>query len=261
MKKYLALIRAEWLDALHSRGEIVVWFILDLIPVFIMGSLWIASQNKILAIDTRSLVTYYILVLVITRLTEFYFDESIQLQIKDGTFSKYLLKPIRFPFALIPQNIGGKIFNTTFILLPALTAIIFLFKDYFIVSSPQIIALFILSLFISYSIQYSISVLVAATGFFLEESTAFVHLKWMLGIVAGGYALPLTLYPDWAQKIINLLPFKFIYYVPAAIYTNQLSFSQIPRSLAIAVIWSIFLLIISKLIWNQGLKKYSSVGG
>jgi len=40
-----------------------------------------------------------------------------------------LVKPIKFPLANIPENLGGKAFNTLFLLIPVLAIVISIFKN------------------------------------------------------------------------------------------------------------------------------------
>ncbi len=97
MKKYLAIAKAEWLDALQNRGEMFIWLLLETLPIFIMGSLWSSNKSAIPNFSTGQLVTYYIAILITSRLTAHYFDENLQKEIREGTLSRFLVKPIKFP--------------------------------------------------------------------------------------------------------------------------------------------------------------------
>jgi ABC-2 type transport system permease protein len=98
-------------------------------------------------------------------------------------------------------------------------------------------------------------------AFYFEQSQAFLHIKWMLDATLGGYMIPLVLYPDFLEKIISFLPFKFIYFIPASIYLNTLSRSQVIFDLTLGYSWVIILYLISHNFWKRGIAKYSSVGG
>jgi len=262
MRKYIAIAQAEWLDALQNREEIIIWILIESIPVFIMGSLWLASQSQLINLNLRptQLITYYVAVLLVSRLTSFYFEENLQNQIKDGTFSKYLVKPISLPFALIPQNLGSKMFHTIFLLLPILVLILFGFKGQIISPTPLNLLFFGLSLILAYFIQFGLAVLVTSAAFWWEQAFSMVHAKWILDVVAGGYALPLFLYPQWLKVLVGFLPFQYIYFIPASIFTGQYQPPEVIPLLSVSLMWVFILFIICKLIWNLGLKRYSSVG-
>lgn len=263
MKKYFAIARAEWLDALQYRGEIMLWVIIESIPVFIMAFLWIASQSQLvnLGISVRTLVTYYVVVLVISRLTAFYFDNGLQKQIRDGRFSAYLVKPLRLPLAYIPQNLGGKSFTVFFLLLPLVIIIAVIFKNQLLIPSGWRLLLFFISLIPAYFIQFSLTVLVSSVAFFWEQSYAVMHLRWVLENVVGGYLIPLYLYPNWLVLATGFLPFKYVYFVPASIYSGTMPADSAYFQIALSMIWAVVLFFFSRLVWKKGVNSYSSVGG
>jgi len=261
MKKYLTIAKAEWLDAIQSYQEVVLWLIIEIIPIFVMGSLWLSSSGVFPPQKISFLVTYYILVFVISRLTGFYFEQNMQDEIREGTFSRYLTKPISVQKYLIWDNLGGKTFNTLFLLFPVLIFFIFLFHNYIIYPGFLNLLLFLLSLVIVFFIQFFLALLVASCSFFIEQAFAVNHLHWMLDSVAGGYMLPLAFYPAFLRNIFRLMPFAYVYSAPVTIFTGQLALSAALWQIFFSVLWAIALYFISSLVWKIGVKKYSAVGG
>lgn len=168
MKKYLTIAKAEWLDALQNPGEVFIYIVLESIPVFIMGSLWIANKNNLSNLDVSpsQLVTYYFIVLMTSRVIDFYFDETAQVEIRDGTFSKHLLKPFSFPLYLISSNLGGKMFHFFSLYIPVLFLLAFTFKSQIILPSSYNTLFFVISLILAYFINFAISALTATAAFF-----------------------------------------------------------------------------------------------
>ena len=249
------------MDAFQSYQEVILWIVIESIPILVMGSLWLSSANMLSVQKVSFLVTYYVLIFVINRLTSFYFEQNLQDEIRQGTFSRYLTKPISIQRYLISDNIGGKTFNSLFLLLPILVLFTLIFKKYFIIPRLLNLMLFLLSLVTVYFIQFSISLLVASCSFFMEQAFAINHLHWMLDAVAGGYMLPLAFYPVVIRKIFNVLPFAFVYSSPIIIFTGQLSLSASLIQIMFSVIWAVVLYFFSSFIWRIGVKKYSAVGG
>lgn len=261
MKKYLAIARAEWLDAIQNYQEVILWIVIQSIPILVMGSLWLSSGNSLSSLNISFLVTYYILVFFIDRLTSFYFEQGIQDEIRQGTFSRYLIKPISVQKYLIWDNLGGKTFNTLFLLTPVLVLFTIFFHKFLIIPRLVNLLLFCLSLVVVYFIQFSLSLLVASCSFFIEQAFAVNHLHWILDAVAGGYMLPLAFYPHVLRTIFSFLPFAYVYSSPILIFTGQLTFTASLFQIFLSVIWVIVLYFISKIVWNAGIKKYSAVGG
>lgn len=262
MRKYIALARAEALDVLQEKGEMFIWFLLDLIPLLVMGSLWITNGSELLGESgTKMLVTYYFVVLVTSRLTDIWFDGYIQENIRNGQFSKWLLKPLSIPFMYIPDNIGSKIVSISITLLPTMAFLVIFLGKYLIVPNFQILFFFGLALVNAYLLKFVLGVFVAATAFFWDQSRAALHAKWVAETVFGGYVLPLSFYPIWLQWLPNTLPFKNIYYIPASIYTGALNTNQATIAVLQGSAWAMILLVVSLWFWRKGIKRFSAVGG
>jgi|SRR3989344_1433608 len=261
MRQAITIAKAQWLDALQNYQEVILWIVIEAIPILVMASLWTSSGQEFPQSQISYLVTYYLLVFTITRLTSFYFEKNIQDEIRQGTFSRYLLKPLTVQKYLFWQNLGGKAFNILFLLFPILLLVSSLFSEYILFPQPVNFFLFLISLIIAYFIQFSLSLLVACSSFFIEQAFAVNHLHWMLDVVVGGYMLPLTFYPQLLQKLFHFLPFPYLYYLPASIFTGRLPLSSVLSQIFISVIWAISLYFLSLFVWRVGIKKYSSVGG
>lgn len=261
MRKYLALARAALLDAIQEKAEIMIWVVLDAIPIFVMGSLWLANREHLVSMSLSQIVTYYIMVLVISRMIEFYFDEDMSDMVQSGEFSKYLLKPIHFPFAFIPLTFGRKLISGIVMAIPMLLIVGTVFRHYLTFPNRLMFGFFLLSLLITIGVRYSVSVLAGAGAFFWERSEALTHARWMLEMTIGGYLLPLTFYPSWFRIIPEILPFKYIYYVPVSIFTGTFDVSTTLSALAIGTLWLLVIIPASHWVWKKGISRYSSVGG
>jgi ABC-2 type transport system permease protein len=261
MRKNITIAKAEWLDAIQSYQEVILWIIIQSVPILIMGVLWSSSRSFFSTTQISYLVSYYVLIFVIDRLTSFYFEQKMQDEIREGTFSRYLLKPISVQKYLLWDNIGGKGFNTLFLLLPILGIISIIFSGNLIFPGLTNFGLFLASLTSAFFIQFSLALLVTSGAFFIEQAFAINHLHWMLDAVAGGYMLPLTFYPQILQNLFSFLPFSFVYYIPVSIYTGQFSTPQALQKIGFSVAWAVFLYFLSVIVWRIGIKKYSSVGG
>ncbi len=260
MHKYFAIARAEWLDALQNYQEVILWIIIQSIPILGMSYVWSSSGQNLTPGRISWLITYYLVIFVVDRLTSFYFERNMQDEIRQGTFSRYLLKPIPIRKFLIVDNLGGKAFNTLFLLMPIMAFISTLFSGQILLPSPVNFFLFIISLICAFFIQFYIATLVTSVSFFLEQAYAFNHLHWMLDAVIGGYMLPLTFYPDLLQRLFALFPFPYVYYFPVAIFTGQFIPYIAIQKICFALFWVFALYLISTRVWNIGLKRYSSVG-
>jgi len=98
-------------------------------------------------------------------------------------------------------------------------------------------------------------------AFWLEEAHAVMWSFAVLLNVATGMFIPLDFFPKWSIPILEALPFSSWGYIPAKIYLGLYEVDKLIWLLAVHVIWIGVLILLHKLIWCGGIKKYSSVGG
>ena len=76
-----------------------------------------------------------------------------------------------------------------------------------------------------------------------------------------GMLIPIAFFPEWAQAIINLLPFSSSIYTPTMIYLGKITGADIIIALGLQIFWVIVLMIISKIMWKALIKNLTILGG
>ena len=84
-------------------------------------------------------------------------------------------------------------------------------------------------------------------------------LRFISGLL-GGALLPLVLFPEWAQKILYILPFPYLISFSSEIFMNKVTYTQTYTAVFIVFAWGIFFNIIFAVFWKKGLRQYSGVG-
>ena len=72
---------------------------------------------------------------------------------------------------------------------------------------------------------------------------------------------PLTLLPDNIELFVNFLPFKYLAYFPAAIFLGKIPEEDLPIEMAIEAAWLAFFIIVCRVAYSRGVKRYSGFGG
>ena len=95
-------------------------------------------------------------------------------------------------------------------------------------------------------------------------------LNWLLNFTiffSAGLFIPLDLLPQAIQNILNVLPFKYLIYIPTKIYlgsyTTDLSgglMSSVYFPIIIQLVWCVVLFSIASFVWTLAKKKFSGVG-
>jgi len=61
--------------------------------------------------------------------------------------------------------------------------------------------------------------------------------------------------------MVDFLPFKFLAYFPAAVFLGKVEGAEMYQGLAVLTGWVVFFIVLSRVLWWRGVKRYSGYGG
>ena len=261
MGKYSSFFKLEWQQALTYRAEGFVWFLFELIPLVVMLNLWHYQlvNNRVSHSQYSLLVLYYLVNILLNRLSAIHFEEGVIDKIKDGQLSLQLIKPYSYYWHLVPREITWRLQGLIY-LLPSLV-IIYPFLSGISWPSPTFAnySVFLILMVFAYFQRYFFAWLISLPAFWFDQSQALVHFKWMAEGIFGGAWIPLYLFPDWWQSIAKITPFYYWFYAPIQTLLGQEPSPYL--TLSIAFVWLWVLYIFSRKFWIRAQKHYSAVGG
>jgi ABC-2 type transport system permease protein len=255
MRKFLAYSAIAWQENIAYKAEKILWTVINIGGVIPIISLWLVlGQTGVISPQTSHyLSAYYLVTIVISRLTGSDLEEWLIDDIKDGTISRDIIRPYPFFLNLFARDLVWRM-SYIFYISPL---IILLF---FIATPVKILYLFLFILAIYFQ-RALIAMIIAFTAFWIDQSSALTHLKWMLGSLLSGSLLPLAFFPQWFQNIARWTPFWGWAYFPAQVVLNQASTQEIFFGVSSLVVWAAVILFIAKHTWEKGIVRFSSVGG
>lgn len=254
-----------FIRTLQFRTEVVIYSFLDILPYIVLFFVWKAIFNQTDIVHDFTLpkiVNYYLLVIVVTRLSATHFEGWRSEEIRMGKIDYFLTRPFSYISEVYSKEVGSKIISIIFsipILSTFILANIFIYKIDQSYITLQNLIIFIVLMLVAHTIQFFIALWIVLITFWLEGSSGLEHFKWILLTLFSGAMIPIEFMPMWLQKITNVLPFKYVYSIPIKILQNtyKLSFQDFIYLASALVIMAI----ISKLIWSRAKLKYCSAGG
>jgi len=262
MKKYLALIKMVFQDELEYPTGIIYWVFLDLIPLMIMFYLWLVvykNNSEIGGFNLSSMVTYYFMMLIIFRLhahSAFWLADLI----KKGDIVAILLKPFSFLRYAICRTFSRKLIGLG-VSLPIIILAFLLLKNYiFFPNSFFYILYFIAGILLSMAIFIFIGIILGLVSFWTLENVGIYYFCYNIMSFLGGLYLPLSFFPERLARILDFLPFRYLYSFPVSIYLDQLSSMEMFIGFGISIVWLALLFFACKIIWHFGLKQYNAFG-
>jgi ABC-2 type transport system permease protein len=70
-----------------------------------------------------------------------------------------------------------------------------------------------------------------------------------------------ALLPDTLQTIARVLPFYYMVGFPVEVLTGQINSVEAATGFVIQAAWLIVAVVIYRVVWRSGLKRYSAIGG
>jgi ABC-2 type transport system permease protein len=82
-----------------------------------------------------------------------------------------------------------------------------------------------------------------------------------LELLLSGRLVPLSLMPDWVQRLADVLPFRWTFGFPIEALVGNLSQAQLLGGLAMQLFWIVVGAILVRVVWHFAIKRYSAVSG
>ena len=264
--KYLKSFSLGLQSSMEYRGNFLLGILSVIFPLTIQFFLWSAIyKNSVSGIvygyTFPQMLAYSTLAVLTSKLIVSGFEWEVLEDIKNGGFSKFVVKPIGYLRYRLACFMGQKSFNllVIFIIIAAVLLLLninFAFKIEAFNVVVFVIAT-VLALFINFLIYFSL----ASVAFWMNEATGvFVVIGVVANVISGGI-FPLDIFGKNVLAIFSLLPFQYTIYFPVNILNGRLALEAILNGLMIQVVWIMIMLVIANVVWKLGIKKYTASGG
>ncbi len=114
MRLYGALLRISIQDALQNRVESAIWFLYEILPPIMMSAVWLAAYQEHESVAGYSLgemLAYTVGVMVLRTVITSYPEYGIDYQIRDGSLSNLLTRPLNVWAYWFIDTLGWKTFR------------------------------------------------------------------------------------------------------------------------------------------------------
>ena len=268
MKKYLYVISIGLQSNLAYRFNYQTRTLFSFIPLFAMLSLWRTIYTNNPGVGDHSgftqaqMIFYYMLVAVVDVLTAVNEDDwQIAADIREGNISQFLLKPVDYLWYRLSLFFSGRIAFVSMAALP-LAGFIFCYRGYFVPpASGEAMGVFCVSLLLTALLQFFISYGMAMLAFWLLEISTFIFILFAFEYLASGHLFPLDVLPPVVKHILFLTPFPYQLYFPISVYMGKAAGTDLWQGLLIQFMWVVAAYFFARVMWRQGIKKYSAFGG
>jgi ABC-2 type transport system permease protein len=259
-----ALLRVGFAEAVAYRAEFVVWMLSTTLPLVNLA-LWSAvaresPNGQFGEYSQGKFVAYFLAALIIRTVTGSWVVWEMNQEIRMGTLSMRLLRPIHPFVAYAAQHIAAIPLRAV-IALPVAIIILLSVGGGYIAHDPLLIALIPLSVIGAWLITFVAMLVMGTLGLFMERSTAVFEVWLGMYAVLSGYLVPLKLMPSWLTEAASWLPFRYMLGAPVELIIGVSDRRLALQDLAIQYGWVAFFVILAALVWRAGVKRFEAFGG
>ena len=259
---YLVRGRTQIQANFQYRVATYMWLVGMLAEPVVYLVVWttIAEQQggAVQGITTGQFAAYYIVWTLVRNMNIVFTPYGWEWRIREGELSAALLRPLHPLHEDIAGFAGWKV--VTLVLWLPIAALLWLAFDP--VLDPRLLEVGVFSVAIwgAYLIRTMFLSALGMVTFWTTRVSALFELMVALELLLSGRLVPLPLMPDWAQRVADLLPFKWSFYFPIDALVGDLSTRELLGGLVMQLFWILVLTAVFLVAWRFAVRRYSAVG-
>jgi ABC-2 type transport system permease protein len=271
VRKYVNIYRVSLIERLAYRGDFLLGSVLRFLPLVTSILLWRAAfdgappDKKTFQGFTFDEMVAYLLLVHISRMFSSMpgLAYGVARDIREGTLKKYLVQPLDLVGYLLSYRAAHK---TAYIATSVIPYGIFLilfcgFLEGVYLPGPARLAAYAVSLLLAFAVGFFFETCVGLIGFWFLEITSFLYVVNTVNFFVSGHLFPLDLLPPFWRGLFKLLPFQYMAYFPAAVFLGKVPDNELVQGLLTEAAWAVALLVLARLLYARGLRRYSAYGG
>jgi ABC-2 type transport system permease protein len=213
-----------------------------------------------LPVDTSYLMTYFVLLAVVSMLTSSWLSGFLANSIRDGKLSVWLARPGSFLYELMANNVAEKAFKSV-MLFPMIAIFAWLFReDIELAASAWQWGIALLAILMGAVISISIDVAEGSLAFWLDDVSGLIKARGLATAVLAGQVVPLALMPEWAQGFLRAQPFRYVLSFPLELMVGDLTRNEIAYGVTLQVMYTVLFVATARWLWTTGKRSYAAVG-
>lgn len=262
----MAVLTMELRKILSYRADFWLMFIGSLVTQFgVAWFLW-ASIFEYTGVDRvgeftfPALMLYYLAAPLMMRMVQGHELGAISGEIYEGALTRYLIYPVSyFRFKLTTCAAYTVVFITQFCIVMMIFALAFGIPEPFHIAPAGVLQALAIVICAAYLHFVLVSTIELAAFWADNVWSLIVMMRFATGLL-GGAMIPLSLFPEWAQDGLSLMPFAYFISFPLRCFLGQESAVSWFNGMTVVVLWSLMLTLVYAYVWHRGRHRYTGVG-
>lgn len=266
-RKYAKIFRVSLIERMVYRLDFIVGTTLRFLPMITTILLWQAvyagsGQDELSGFSRDQMIAYLLLVHISRMFSSMPgLAGGVARDIRDGSLKKYLLQPIDMIAYLVTYRTAHK---AAYIVMSALPyALLFYLCRHYFAGFPDAwtLAAYFVSLLLAFVVGFFFEASIGMIGFWFLEVTSFLYVVNTINFFVSGHMFPLDLLPEFWAGLLKVLPFQYMAYFPAAVFLGKIHGAALVSGLLIEAAWATGFVLLARVLYRCGLRRYSAYGG
>ncbi len=261
LSKWRAVFSLHMQDSFAYRAQGIVWILTDTVPTITIPLMWLAAfgnRTELNGFTRTGLVAYYLVMSVVTNLVSAH-PWEVARDIKDGRLSIFLIRPFSYFWFTFASNLSWRLVRTL-LFVPFFAIILLVFRRYLVWQSYNVGWQFWASITLSHILCFQMAWVLGLMAFYLVEVSGLYEFWYMLNGFLAGQMAPLQMLPESVRQLAHALPFAYTLWFPVQVFSNRLPEAAVRSGMVAQIIWIMVMVVVARVLWNIGLKRYTAVG-
>ena len=263
LRVYRRFWQVNWAEQWQYRANLLMYLAYWLVSPIVYLAVWTTianSKGSINGLTANDFVTYYLTLLLVDTLTSDITLHIFAYKIQDGTLSGELLRPVHpiLTNTLI-NNLAFKalVFGA---LIPLWLVLVLLFQPDYSMVTLQNILLALPAIALGFLINFLLGASLTCLAFWTTRVYSILEMYYGAAVLLSGQFVPLALMPPLVQRVAEFLPFQYMIYFPITVILGRVPPETYLAKFGLGIVWLGAAYLFFRLIWREGLKRFSAVG-
>ena len=257
-------------ERLVYRGDFALGTLMRFLPivtqVFLWGAVFAARRgtgsDEIAGYSYHDFIAYYLLTMIARAFSSMPgLASGIASQIRSGEIKKYLIQPVDLLSFLLLARVAHKLVYYLVAAAP-FALVFFICRGYFPGwPDPEIFLAFLASLVMAFLLGFFMEATMGLLGFWFLEISSLLFVYMLFTFFFSGHMFPIDMLPGGWGVAVRIIPLHYLAYFPAAVFLGKVRGTQLLFELALEAAWVVIFIILSRVTFHYGVKRYSGFGG
>lgn len=257
IRKAFTLLTVYYAYMVEYRAELILWVLSGSLPIILMGVWTQAAQRSNFGLSPVDFARYFLTVFLVRQFTVVWVVWEFEREVVEGKLSPRLLQPLDPAWHHIASHISERVARIPFALLLVVLFFVLYPQAFWIPSLGQTL-LFSLAVVMAFMLRFVIQYTFAMFAFWTERASALENLWFLFYLFLSGLIAPLDVFPESVRAFVLCTPFPYLIDFPVSIIVGLPV--DIGRGFLSTIGWTLLFLGLNRILWRQGLKKYSGMG-